>query len=304
MAAVANHNQGKEGRELWQKATEIYYHDQYSFKSFEALHVLSILYYERELCRISAGLVRDGKPGLSQSEEKEELERLRELLSGHGTQLLNTDNMLLLTVSLSSARALSDLEFILKREALLPKQYWGRKDIDETVPNQNEQRRIDDYCVEHHVYNLKPGLSLDIVRRMLHWLLPNGVKYDFAIATQMSRRSKEETELEQGILANHRELVEQRHWRRYADSKLVDSLSRLIVAILGGAALLIPMLIMTFRTKQSDKLITVCVSVTVFGVLFAMGTKASNQEVLAAAAAYAAVMVVYIGYATQTGPNN
>jgi hypothetical protein len=84
MAAVSNHNQGIEGRELWLRAREIYYHDQYSFKSFEALHVLSILYYERELCRISAGLVRDGNPGLSQPEEAKKLERIRELLSGHG----------------------------------------------------------------------------------------------------------------------------------------------------------------------------------------------------------------------------
>ena len=53
--------------------------------------------------------------------------------------------------------------------------------------------------------------------------------------------------------------------------------------------MLAPMLIMTHYTSQSARLITVCVAVLLFGFLFAVGTRATNQEVLAASAAYAAV---------------
>ena len=169
------------------------------------------------------------------------------------------------------------------------------------VPKVDNKAGNESYCVENHLYNLRPGLSLDIIRRLLHRALPNNVKYadEFGLKEQMNLRNQEESQLEGGILSDHQERNEQRNRRRYADSKVVDSLSRFIVAFLGGAALLIPMLVMTFRTSQPDKLITVCVSVVIFGLLFALGTKGSNQEVLAASAAYSAVMVVYIGYATQ-----
>ena len=70
----------KERHDLWLKAADTYYFDRYTFKSFESLHVLSILYYERELCKISAELVRNNNAGL----QPEKLPELRELLRGHG----------------------------------------------------------------------------------------------------------------------------------------------------------------------------------------------------------------------------
>jgi hypothetical protein len=69
---------------LWQNAKDTYFYDDYLFKGFESLHVLSILHYERELCRVSQKLVKDGNVGFADTEDgKAKLTNLRELLDGH-----------------------------------------------------------------------------------------------------------------------------------------------------------------------------------------------------------------------------
>lgn len=200
--------------------------------------------------------------------------------------------------------------------AALPKNGWSRKDTTGTVPEATETAENNEYCVEHHVYGLRSGLALDLVRRLLHKVIPGFIKYPYFIYVQMRKReikekqkNGEDTEknsqefLDDGsgfndISDKHKESSDQKDRRKYADSKVIDVISRFLVAFVGGGALLAPMLIMTYHTSQSARLITVCVAVLVFGFLFAIGTRATNQEVLAASAAYAAVMVVYIGSAS------
>jgi VIT1/CCC1 family predicted Fe2+/Mn2+ transporter len=170
--------------------------------------------------------------------------------------------------------------------------------------------------VEHHVYSIKPGLTLDLVHKLVHQMIPMRWKYHFFVRAQMRERRANDAERANpagvadagGAAALHRqqrqhhELAGQRNRRRYAESRCVEKVARVLVAFIGGAALLIPMLIMTpVSPGENTKLITVCVSVLLFGLLMGAGTKANHQEVLAASAAYAAVMVVYIGSATQNG---
>ncbi|KXX73044.1 hypothetical protein MMYC01_210089 [Madurella mycetomatis] len=83
-------------------------------------------------------------------------------------------------------------------------------------------------------------------------------------------------------------------------SPTVDKLARLVVAIAGGAFLLAPMYGLTFMQTQRDRLITVGVFVVFFAVVVALASKATNQEVVGATAAYAAVLVVFVGQ----GPEN
>ena len=52
---------------------------------------------------------------------------------------------------------------------------------------------------------------------------------------------------------------------------------------------------MTFLTSVAARLSTVCCCVIVFSFLIGLTTKASNQEVLGATAAYTAVLVVFVG---------
>lgn len=70
------------------------------------------------------------------------------------------------------------------------------------------------------------------------------------------------------------------------------------MAVLGGCSLLISMLIMSFYKSRTAWLITVSVAVVMFAIMVSvLESRASNQELLAARAAYTAVMVVYVGSA-------
>ena len=78
-------------------------------------------------------------------------------------------------------------------------------------------------------------------------------------------------------------------------SSTVDTLARLAVTLVGGAFLLAPMSALTFISTPKYQLITVVLFVMLFAVVLALGAgNASNQELLGATAAYAAVLVVFV----------
>ena len=79
-------------------------------------------------------------------------------------------------------------------------------------------------------------------------------------------------------------------------SPLIDKLARFIIAFTGGAALVVPMLIMSLpSTSQIKSLVTVSVAVTLFAAMMSVAIRASNSETLVATATYAAVLVVFVG---------
>ena len=78
-------------------------------------------------------------------------------------------------------------------------------------------------------------------------------------------------------------------------SPLVDKTARFIIAFVGGAALLVPVLIMSFNTTLGSKLATLSVAVLLFSLASAVGFQASNSEVMISTATYAAVLVVFVG---------
>ena len=84
-------------------------------------------------------------------------------------------------------------------------------------------------------------------------------------------------------------------------TSFVDKFARFIVAILGGLSLVVPMLIMRNHPNSNKSLITTSISVLVFAAGTSMGFNATNMETLASTAAYAAVLVVFIG--TSGGPS-
>ena len=83
---------------------------------------------------------------------------------------------------------------------------------------------------------------------------------------------------------------------------VVDVLARQIVAFLGGLCLVIPLIMMTFLTSVGARLAIVCCCVLLFSFFIGIATKASNQEVLGATAAYTAVLVVFVG--TSSSPQS
>jgi hypothetical protein len=81
-------------------------------------------------------------------------------------------------------------------------------------------------------------------------------------------------------------------------SKFVDRLARILLAFVGGASLIVPMLIMSIHQSKTKSLITVSIAVLVFSFVLSMALKLRNNDVLAATAAYAAVLVVFVGTST------
>lgn len=85
-------------------------------------------------------------------------------------------------------------------------------------------------------------------------------------------------------------------------SKFVDRLARFLVAVAGGAFLIVPMLIMTLGGPSlNTSLITVSVAVLVFALVIAFAVRASNAETMVATATYAAVLVVFVGTSSGGG---
>jgi hypothetical protein len=77
----------------------------------------------------------------------------------------------------------------------------------------------------------------------------------------------------------------------------LDFAARLLLAFIGGGLLLAPIIAMRFVNSQSLRLIIASVFVVTVSVTLSLATTASNQEIIGGVAAYAAVVVVFIGSA-------
>lgn len=72
--------------------------------------------------------------------------------------------------------------------------------------------------------------------------------------------------------------------------------SRFIMAFFGGVALIVPTIAMSKFEGIDNSLIITSVAVLIFGFLAALlGTDSTGKDVLAATAAYTAVLVVFVG---------
>lgn len=70
---------------------------------------------------------------------------------------------------------------------------------------------------------------------------------------------------------------------------------RMIAAVLGGLSLIAPMLIMAINPSKVKTLVTSSMAVLLFSVGLAWKSTAKTEALLGTAAAYAAVMVVFVG---------
>ena len=84
----------------------------------------------------------------------------------------------------------------------------------------------------------------------------------------------------------------------------VDYAARFTVSFFGGSFLLAPIIAMSFAKMQNLRLVIASVFVLVFSALLGFLSSASNQEILAGSAGYAAVLVVFVGSALSTTPSN
>ena len=127
-------------------------------------------------------------------------------------------------------------------------------------------------------YTVKPT---DPLRHFLKDVLPRGLTWS---KEEMKRRDNECMD----------------HQKPESVSPFVDKLARFLVAFLGGASLVVPMLIMSLNQDQKKSLITTSVAVVLFTAAISVNFEASNENTLAATATYAAMLVVFV--ATSSPP--
>lgn len=120
--------------------------------------------------------------------------------------------------------------------------------------------------------------NVDNLRNALRHLLPRHLTFSRAERVRRSR------EFEEGEAPHEISLI-------------VDRLSRLIVALSGGAFLVVPMLIMAIDPNYTKSLGTASVGTLLFSCAISLGLSSSN-EIMVSIATYVAVMVVFVGITT------
>lgn len=95
--------------------------------------------------------------------------------------------------------------------------------------------------------------------------------------------------------AKHPQLRTQGRHKAHRMAHAREQSTRLLFAIAGGLSLILPMLIMANVPGKIASLVTTCISMLIFVILIAFLTRLSPNEVLATTAAYAAVLVVFVG---------
>ncbi|PMD23560.1 hypothetical protein NA56DRAFT_700949 [Hyaloscypha hepaticicola] len=68
-----------------------------------------------------------------------------------------------------------------------------------------------------------------------------------------------------------------------------------ILAVCGGALLIVPMVIMTFDTNRTKSIVTISCSVLLFGFFLGAIVRSKSSEIFIATTTYAAVLVVFVG---------
>ncbi|KAH8589627.1 hypothetical protein B0O99DRAFT_333361 [Bisporella sp. PMI_857] len=164
-------------------------------------------------------------------------------------------------------QALQDYEYVLR----LPKPSSGKA-------------RIQRECLEHALkgtnldrsdHRLIPGSTVDFLERILSQDLSDVASN----STGLTWTGKFQT------------------LRRDLSGK--DIMRRIFVGTFVGAPfLLVPMIILQFRTTTAWKLSTVSIAVVLFSVFLGVCSEQNNGDHLVAVAAYAAVMVVFVGTST------
>jgi hypothetical protein len=85
-------------------------------------------------------------------------------------------------------------------------------------------------------------------------------------------------------------------------SASLNRIARFLVGIVGGAWLIVPLLIMAFHSSLTKTMITVCTTVVLFALAVSLLFELDNKDTVTATATYAAVLVVFVGTSTASAP--
>ncbi|KAK3656370.1 hypothetical protein LTR56_003072 [Elasticomyces elasticus] len=129
-------------------------------------------------------------------------------------------------------------------------------------------------CVAQHSSNNE---TVDSVRTFLREYLPSSFTWTEEEKQAQKERLDENTYMPKQL------------------ARKAEILARFIVAMFGALFILVPMYIMALSTNRTKNLVTTTVAVLLFAIVCSLTLRASNDQTLGATAAYAAVLVVFVG---------
>jgi VIT1/CCC1 family predicted Fe2+/Mn2+ transporter len=96
------------------------------------------------------------------------------------------------------------------------------------------------------------------------------------------------------IQVETKKIIESCQQRPYPISPVVDITTRLLVAIIGGLLVLVPMTVLSYVTAFRGVLVVTFLFTICFSIALSTVSRASNDQIIMATAAYGAVLVVFV----------
>lgn len=139
----------------------------------------------------------------------------------------------------------------------------------------------------------------DTLRSILTNILPESLVYQTKEDAQNAKRKRAENEAEK-----KKGQTPKFDWSVYRTNRLIITpfleglaffFSRFAIALISGAFLIVPMIIMTLNKSLNKSLITTSAAVMVLAGVLSFIIKAKTYDVITTTATYAAVLVVFVG---------
>ena len=241
------------------------------FLIFRGLQLMNIFNLQNDLAKLKHDIT------ITKTATPQQTDSLTKVLHNYSTSTPNHTHPILPAYPLTlPATAIRDYEYLTRLAPITGSQARrGRLDLERVFGDDDYQ--LIDEGAGYRRFADPSLLPTDNLREVLKRRLPRSVTYT---KYDVHNRTDE-------YFAN--EPPEQ-------VSPFVDRLARFLVAFLGGAMLVVPMMVMRLPEVTVVKsLVTVSISVLAFAGALSVFFKASNTDTMVATATYAAVLVVFVG---------
>ncbi|TVY42081.1 hypothetical protein LOCC1_G004289 [Lachnellula occidentalis] len=275
-------NLGREFRSHWRTATDDSELSLFCFRRFRTGHLLNLRFLENEITRVDHEIYQAGlqieidpgskdKVGLRNATRDANVLPIEEIITRTRLQELRAllkeyDDTIISFNKIMNLQtiALSDSNWLSSL----------RTDINNQETFKTRLLRVD----------LPPSTQRDPVRYFLHrWL------------RKLWFQSRVKTPNPEATTPN---------FQGYRNSiRIADILARFIFALLAGAFLIVPLVVLSYQLSLQSHLVTVSICILAFSILLSLVSQASNQETVMAVAAYAAVLVVFVASTPTNTPS-
>ncbi|CAO2654505.1 Nn.00g112380.m01.CDS01 [Neocucurbitaria sp. VM-36] len=242
---------------------------------FGRLSRLNIAYQFNELIKIKSDIRINGKTN------QEQMDQLGSRLHQYTNALRDYQYMSQLPPlpSTFADRQRTELEHIFESLAQPHSQQTNPAPAKGANINLGGERNVP-YDNQYLSLNLKPTQKPDPVREFLRLHLPRQLSW--TEEEKIARRA----DYSRGILPPE------------MYSPALNRIARFLVGIVGGAWLIVPLLIMAVHLSLTKTMITVCTAVVLFALAVSLVFELDNKDIVTATATYAAVLVVFVGTST------